>query len=66
MFFGGDGSTYVTQFCDLADHALSLSQPNNQEINRANAADFVLNLSEVFNQRVFDTSSCELSIHMRY
>ena len=64
MFFGQDGSTYVSLFCDLAECAHAMAQPECQEIERTYAADFMLHLVPVFRQRIFE--KCELSIHMRY
>ena len=43
MFFGGDGSTYVAVLCDVADLVVKMSMPENHEVIRANAGDFLLN-----------------------
>jgi len=43
MFFGGDGSTYVAVFCDVADLVVKMSMPENHEVIRTNAGDFLLN-----------------------
>ena len=43
MFFGGDGSTYVAVFCDIADLVVKMSMPENHEVIRINAGDFLLN-----------------------
>ena len=67
MFFGQDGSTYVSLFCDTAEAAFLLAQPHHQEIERAYAADFILHLVPVFLTRIFSTDEpCHLSIHMHY
>jgi len=70
MFFGSDGSTYVTLFCELADLVLQMSQSNNQENVRIHAAQFLLHSGKIFKARIEDcgrsNQPCELSIHMKY
>ena len=44
MFFSGDGSTYVALFCDVADTVLKMAMPENHEVIRTHAGEFLLNL----------------------
>ena len=66
MFFGQDGSTYVSLFCDTAETALLMAQPHHQEIERAYAADFILNLVPVFLNRILNKDCGQLTVHMHY
>ena len=47
MFFGGDGSTYVSLFCEIADQVQQLAMPENHETSRTYAGDFLLNLVKI-------------------
>ena len=47
MFFGGDGSTYVSLFCEIADQVQQLAMPKNHETSKTYAGDFLLHLVNI-------------------
>ena len=66
MFYGQDGSTYVSLFCDTAETAFLMAQPQHHEIERAYAADFILNLVPVFLNRILSNRCVPTSLGQEF
>lgn len=60
MFFGLDGSPYVSLFGDLAEAVVNMAASHHQEVIRLHAAEFIWCLRKVF------AVQGQLTIHMRY